>query len=212
MSKTKGVSLVTLENPDPTAGEIVAHVKCIQCHLRPRLGALTRCTQCLQAAAEVDRQSRVSAEKRVSAKADRQAALERLGDAMLEFAATPEGLRFLEIQQAELTAPCNDPKYLEALLARDKDRQIVANEIVLVHHCVLFGRSRLGLTLKDDRNLAKAREVAQKLQGLFESELIFSEDPADQTKLADRTLKQPPKHEFGREKRNLGNRSKRGRG
>jgi hypothetical protein len=29
-----------------------------------------------------------------------------------------------------------------------------------VHHCVLFGRNRLGLTLKNDRDHATAREVA----------------------------------------------------
>jgi len=212
MSKTKGVSLVTLENPDSTAGEIVARDQCAQCHVRPRLGALTRCTQCLQAAAEVDRQSRVAAEKRVNGRAERQAALEKLGDVFLEFASSPEGMRFLEGQQAELTAPSNDPNYLQALQDRDKDRQTIANEITLVHHAVIWGRNRLGLTLKNDRDHAKAREVASKLQQLFEAELRYDADPHDPAKLTDRSQKQTPKHEFGREKRSLVNDIKSPRG
>jgi hypothetical protein len=145
------------------------------------------------------------AEKRVAAKADRQAALEKLGDVFLEFAASAEGMRFLETQQAELTAPSDDPNYLQALQDRDRDRQTVANEITLVHHAVIWGRNKIGLTLKNDRDHATAREVAGKLQHLFEAELRYDADPHDQTQLADRTQKQPPKHAFGREKRSLGN-------
>ena len=114
-------------------------------------------------------------------------------------------MRFLEGQQAELTAPRNDPEYLNAILANEEARKIAANEITLVHHAVLWGRNRIGLTLKDDRNHAKAREVAGKLQQLFEAEFLYEADPHDKTKLADQTQKQPPKHEFGREKRSLGN-------
>lgn len=184
---------------------------CGSCGKHPRLGALSRCIACVRAAADEDRQSRSKAEARVAARADRQVALEKLGDLYLEFATSPEGMRFLEAQQIELTAPNNDPNYLEALQARDKDRQTVANEITLVHHAVIWGRNRIGLTLKNDRDHAKAREVASKLQGLFEAELHYSEDPHDQTKLADRTQKRPPKHEFGREKRSLPSRKAKGR-
>jgi hypothetical protein len=137
--------------------------------------------------------------------AERQAALEKLGDVFLEFAASPEGMRFLESQQAELTAPSNDRRYLETLVARDKDRQSAANEITLVTHAVEWGRNRIGLTLKDDRNHATAREVSATLQKLFEAELRYQEDPHDQTRLAERPQKQAPRHEFGREKRSLGN-------
>jgi hypothetical protein len=132
---------------------------------------------------------------------ERQAALEKLGDVFLDFASSPGGMRFLESQQSELTAPNNDPNYLEAVLGRDMDRQTVANEITLVHHAVIWGRNRIGLTLRDDRDHAKAREVAGKLQQLFEAELRYEEDPHDRTKAAERTQKQPAKHAFGREKR-----------
>jgi hypothetical protein len=178
---------------------------CAICMKHPRLGSLSRCVACVRSAAEEDRQSRSQAEARVSAKAARQAALEKLGDVFLEFASSEEGMRFLESQQTELTAPSNDPKYLETLQDRDKDRQTVANEITLVHHAVIWGRNRIGLTLRDDRDHARAREVASKLQGLFEAELRYDADPHDKSKLADRTQKQPAKREFGREKRSLGN-------
>jgi hypothetical protein len=140
--------------------------------------------------------------------AERQAALEKLGDVFLEFAASPEGVRFLESQQTELTAPSNDPKYRETLEARDKDLRSVANEITLVTHAVEWGRSRIGLTLRDDRNHARAREVSATLQKLFEAELRYQQDPHDQTRLAERPQKQAPRHEFGREKRSLGNEPK----
>jgi hypothetical protein len=145
----------------------------------------------------------------VAAKADRQAALEKLGDAMLQFAGTPEGLRFLEQQQAELVAPRNDPEYLAALQSRDKDREAVANEVTHVHHAVVWNRSRIGLTLRDDRDHAKAREVAGKLQQLFEAKLHYDGDPHEKTNFADRPQNQPPKYEFGREKRSLANEPKR---
>jgi hypothetical protein len=183
---------------------------CSSCGKHPRLGALSRCVACIRAAAEQDRQSRSQAEARVSAKAARQAALEKLGDVFLEFAGSAEGHAFLEAQQAELTAPRNDAKYLEALQSRDKDREAIANEITLIHHAVLWGRNRIGLTLRDDSNHAKAREVAGKLQQLFEAELLYEGDPHDKTKLADRTQKQPPNRTFGREKRSLGNDPKKG--
>jgi hypothetical protein len=166
----------------------------------------------VKAAAEEDRQSRTKAEARVAARGDRQAALEKLGDVFLEFASSAEGARFLEMQQAELVAPRNDPEYLRALEGRDKDRQAIANEVTAISHAVVWGKNRIGLCLKNERDHAKAREVASKLQGLFEAELLYSPDPHDRTQFADRTQKQLPKHEFGREKRSLGKGSKRGRG
>jgi hypothetical protein len=64
---------------------------CGSCGKHPRLGAVSRCSSCLRAAADVDRKSRTDAEARVSAKAARQAALQKLGDLYIEFAASPEG-------------------------------------------------------------------------------------------------------------------------
>ena len=180
---------------------------CAVCRERPPIGALSRCVVCLKGATNADRKNRVEAEARVSAREQRQAGLEKLGDVFLEFAASPEGMLFLEGQQAELTAPRNDPDYLNAILANEEARKFAANEITLVHHAVLWGRNRIGLTLKDDRNHAKAREVAGKLQQLFETELLYEADSHDKTKLADQAQKQPPKHEFGREMRSLGNRA-----
>jgi hypothetical protein len=210
MNKIRAVTLATLGSQDARAKKDVSHELCAQCRDRPRIGTLSRCVVCLKGATNADRKERAEAEVRVSAREQRQAALEKLGDVFLEFASSEEGMRFLEGQQAELTAPRNDPEYLNAILANEEARKVAANEITLVHHAVLWGRNRIGLTLKDDRNHAKAREVAGKLQQLFEAELLYEADPHDKTKLADRTQKQPPKHEFGREKRSIGNEPKKG--
>jgi hypothetical protein len=125
---------------------------CSQCTSRPSFGALSRCEICVKTAAEVDRQSRVAAETRVGARnrareaaepraaAEHQAALERLGQMYMEFAASPEGVRFLEAQQAELTAPRNHD-HVKAALARDKEREVAANETTTVHHWVEWGRN-----------------------------------------------------------------------
>jgi hypothetical protein len=102
---------------------------CSACGKQPRLGALSRCASCVQAAAAVDRQARAAAEVRSQARekiardmaaearadAERQAALERLAALYLEFAASPEGVRLAEAQQTELTAPRNDPQYVATL-------------------------------------------------------------------------------------------------
>src|SRR5262245_61503104 len=81
---------------------------CASCGKHPRLGSLSRCVHCVRASAEEDRQSRLAAEQRVNTRAELQAALERLGDVFLEFATSPEGMRFLEIQQSEnVTASTN---------------------------------------------------------------------------------------------------------
>ena len=177
--------------------------KCSICQERPRLGTLSRCASCLQADANTDRQSRVNAELRVSGRQQRLAALEKLGELYLEFAGSAEGHAFLEAQQAALIAPRNDPEYLNAVLANEKDRQSVANEVSTVHHLVEWGRNTISLALRDDRNHAKAREVSALLQRLFEAGHRYHEDPHDPGKLADRSQKQTPRHEFGREKRSL---------
>ena len=178
---------------------------CAQCRARPRLGALTGAPLAskplLKSTANPGSQQR---RRKVSRRAERQAALERLGDVFLEFASSPEGVKFLESQQTELLAPRNDPEYQKALQDRDKDRETVANEITAICHAVVWGKSRIGLCLKNDRDHASARAVASKLQGLFEAELLYSPDPHDQAQFADRTQKQPAKHTFGREKRSLG--------
>src|SRR5262245_14620693 len=194
---------------------------CTLCRERPRVGALSRCAACVRAAAEIDRQSRATAESRVAtrkrapdaadarAAAEHQAALEKLGQMYMEFAASPEGVRFLEAQQAELTAPRNDHEYVNGAIARDKEREVAANETTIVHHMVEWGRNYLSLTLRNDRDHAKAREVSTILQRLLEAELRYHPDPHDQTRSTEYAQKHPPKHEFGREARTLTNRSKR---
>lgn len=174
---------------------------CVQCNERPRLAALDRCKECIRAAAAQDRDTRTAAETRVSLKAQRQAALERLGDLYLEFAASTEGMRFLEAQQAELVGPRNDPEYLKTVIARDKEREVAANAITTVHHMVEWGRNYVALTLADDRDHAKAKEVSAILQHLFEAEHRYHDDPHDQTKAPDQPQKHAPKHGPGREKR-----------
>ena len=189
---------------------------CIQCRGRPRLAALTRCADCIRAAAEADRQTRQAAESRVAtrksaqevearATADRHAALEKLGELYLQFAASPEGIRLAEAQQAELTAPRNDPAYLQTLEDHEKDRTQVANVTATVHHTVDSGRSWLSVGLTNPRDHAAASEAARVLGRHLEAPVIRHEDPKDAARLADRTQVQPAKHTFGREKRSLGN-------
>jgi hypothetical protein len=151
--------------------------------------------------------ARDAAEARVAA--EYQAALEKLGQMYMEFAASPEGVRFLEAQHAELIGPRNDGEYVKAALARDKEREVAANETTTVHHWVEWGRNYLSLTLRNDRDHAKAREVSAILQRLLEAELRYHPDPHDKTRSADYAQKRPPKHEFGREARTLTNRPKR---
>src|SRR5262245_51095377 len=194
---------------------------CVACEMQPCYRILTRCKVCINATAEADRQARIAAETRVGARkrtqetaearaaAEHQAALERLGQMYMEFAASPEGVRFLEAQHAELIGPRNDGEYVKAALARDKEREVAANETTTIHHWVEWGRNYLSLTLRNDRDHAKAREVSAILQRLLEAELRYHPDPHDKTRSADYAQKRPPKHEFGREKRTLTNRSKR---
>jgi hypothetical protein len=179
---------------------------CSVCGERPRLGGLTRCVECVRASAAADRSSRDRAEARVSAKAVRQAAIEKLADMYSEFAATPEGLRFLEAQQAELTAPrVNDPHRIRDLEAREADRAASANQTAVVHHYIVKGRSKYEIELTNPRDTAAAVEGAERLGRHLEAPVRRHEDPHDATRFADRPQKTPPKHTFGREKRSLGN-------
>ena len=191
---------------------------CIQCRARPRLGALTRCATCVRVAAEADRQSRQAAETRVATRKsareaeerpadERQAALEKIGELYLGFAASPEGIRLAEAQQAELIGPRNDPAYLASLEAHEKDRTQVANVTAAVHHVVDGGRSWLSIGMTNPRDHAAASEAARVLGRHLEAPVIRHEDPKDATRLADRAQAQPAKHTFGREARSLGNRS-----
>jgi hypothetical protein len=167
---------------------------------------LSRCADCLKAAADADRQTRSAAETRVSTKAARQAALEKLGDVFLEFAASTEGMRFLETQQAELTAPrVNDPNRIRDLEAREADRAASANQTAVVHHRISKGRSTYEIELTNPRDTTAAVEGAERLGRHLEVPVRRHEDPHDVTRFADRTQKTPPKHSFGREKRSLGN-------
>ena len=144
---------------------------------------------------------RSAREAEARAAAERQAALERLGEMYLQFAATPEGTRFLEAQHAELIGPRNDHEYVKAALARDKEREVAANEITVVSHMVEWGRNYLALTLRNDRDHARARQVSAILQRLLEAELRYHPDPHDKTTSADYAQKRTPKHEFGRTSR-----------
>ena len=120
----------------------------------PNFATLTRCIGCVRTSAATDREARNHAEARVSAKAARQAALVKLGDMYLEFAASPEGLRFLEAQQAELTAPrINDPNRIRDLEAREADRAASANQTAVVHHYIVKGRSKYEIELTNPRTL-----------------------------------------------------------
>ena len=56
---------------------------CKQCCQRPCLGALSRCGECVRAAAEVDRQSRIAAETRAGARKRAQEEAEVQADAIL---------------------------------------------------------------------------------------------------------------------------------
>jgi hypothetical protein len=176
---------------------------CVQCNERPWLAALDRCKECIRAGAAEDRDTRSAAEARVSQKQQLQTALEAWGDVLLQFAPTPEGQQFLQQQHAELVGPRNDPEYLNALVERDKQREIAANEIAVLHHIVKHGRSHGTVTFKNDRDLAKTRETFRILQSLLETKLYCHADPHDPLTSPVTSQKRPARHEFGREKRSL---------
>ena len=140
------------------------------------------------------------------ATAERHAALEKLGELYLQFAAWPEGIRLAEAQQAELTAPRNGAAYVQTLEGHEKDRTLVANQTAAVHHVVDGGKSWLSVGLTNPRDHARASEAARVLGRHLEAPVIRHEDPKDATRLADRPQAQPARHTFGREKRSLSNR------
>src|SRR5262245_13506741 len=106
--------------------------RCAQCHLRPRLGALSRCGDCVRAAAEADRQTRQVAESRLAGRKRAQEAETRATSehqAELEAAATtilhdPVAIAALEAAGADLLRPINEDRrgYLKRLLANEVDR------------------------------------------------------------------------------------------
>ena len=188
----------------------LSHV-CAQCRVRPCLGALSRCSECIRAAAEVDRQSRVVAETRVEARKRAQETAEAEADAILARDAQllqDLGLHVEALQHCyqELLRPRNDPQYVATLEDHEKDRTQVANVTATVHHTVDSGRSWLSIGPTNPRDHAAASDAARMLRHL-EAPVIRHEDPKDATRLADRSQVQPAKHTFGREARNLNNRS-----
>jgi len=185
---------------------------CIQCRTRPRLGTLSRCGDCVRAAAEADRQSRIAAETRVDARKRAQEEAEARADAILARDAQllqdlGQHVEALQHCYQELLRPRNDPQYVATLEDHEKDRTQVANVTATVHHTVDGGRSWLSIGLTNPRDHARASEAARVLGRHLEAPVIRHEDPKDTTRLADRAQAQPAKHTFGREARSLGNRS-----
>ena len=114
-------------------------------------------------------------------------------------------MRFLETQQAELTAPrTNDPNRIRDLEAREADRSASANQTAVVHHHIVKGRSKYEIELTNPRDTAAAVEGAERLGRHLEAPVRRHEDSHDVKKFADRPQKTPPKHSFGRERRSLG--------
>jgi|RhiMethySRZTD1v2_1073278.scaffolds.fasta_scaffold636537_2 hypothetical protein len=184
---------------------------CKQCCQRPCLGALSRCSECIRAAAEVDRQARVAAETRVGARKRAQEEAEAQADAILARDAQllqdlGQHVEALQHCYQELLRPRNDPQYLATLEDHEKDRTLVANQAASVHHTVDGGRSWLAIGLTNPRDHAAASEAARVLGRHLEAPVIRHEDPKDATRLADRAQAQPARHTFGRETRSLGNR------
>ena len=185
---------------------------CSQCTTRPRLGALSRCGDCIRAAAEVDRRSRVAAETRVDARKRAQETAEAEADAILARDAQllqdlGQHVEALQHCYQELLRPRNDPQYVATLEAHEKDRTQVANVTATVHHVVDGGRSWLSVGMTNPRDHAAASEAARVLGRHLEAPVIRHEDPKDATRLADRAQAQPAKHSFGREARSLKNRN-----
>jgi hypothetical protein len=192
---------------------------CIECLTRPRLASLSRCASCVRAAAELDRQSRVAAEIRLvaSEKSARESAAEAAErEAALETAATailndPVAIAALEAAGADLLQPINEDRrgYLKRVLANESDRASLEAATHRLIHEVEHGKHRFIVEPVNDRHRPAMNEAAEKLQRLLKAPLVRREDPYDQTRFADRSQKQTPRHEFGREKRTLTNRPKR---
>jgi len=191
---------------------------CTACGKHPRLGALSRCASCVQAAAAADRQSRVAAEIRLVASeksaresaAEAHAAAER--QAELEAAATailndPVAIAALEAAGADLLQPINEDRrgYLMRVLANESDRASLEAATHRIIHEVERGRHRFVIEPVNDRHRPAMNQAEEKLQRLLKAPLVRREDPYDASRFADRAQAQPPKHTFGREVRSLGN-------
>ena len=180
---------------------------CSQCRQAPRLGTLSRCRECIAASAELDRQTRSAAEIRVAERADA-ASLERQADALLARDADlmqrlGEHVQAIESCYRELLQPRNDAEYLRTLEQRNEDLNQQANVTERVEHRVVKGKTEIVILPTSPRNTAQGREAAVRVGRLFEVPVRYVEDPHDATRFADRSQKQPARHEFGREARSL---------
>ena len=172
---------------------------CVQCNQLPRLAALDRCKECIRAAAAQDRDTRSAAEARISQKEQRQTALEAWGDLLLQFASTPEGQKFLQQQQTELSLPATIPTTSTRSIARDKQRETVANEVTVLHHIVEHGRSRGAVTFANDRDHAKTERGLAHPPAPPRGEALL---PRGSTRRPDPGFRErTPKRGLGREKR-----------
>jgi hypothetical protein len=183
---------------------------CSACGVRPRLGTLGRCRQCIAASAQQDRQARSDAEIRVAERADA-ANLKRQADALLArdsllMQQLGDHVQALEGCYRELLQPRNDPEYLHALERRNEDLNQQANVTERVEHRVVGGKTEIVIVPTKPRNTALGREAAVRVGRLLEAPVRYVEDPHDASGFADRTQKTPPKHTFGREKRSLSDR------
>ena len=119
--------------------------------------------------------------------------------------ASPEAMAAMEEAAADLLRPSNDRRaQIKELLTNEADRAWIAEHVIAVHHVMDGGRNYVTLGLTNDRDRPAAIELASRAQRLFEAARLHRhEDRRDATRLADRAQKQPPQHEFGREKRSL---------
>lgn len=119
--------------------------------------------------------------------------------------ASPAAIDALTEAAADLMLPSNDRRgYVEKLLGNERDRLEIAAQIIGVHHTESSGRHYVSVGLKNPRNRSIARAVAERMRDLFEAAGLYHHpDPHDQTRFADRTQRQPARHEFGRERRSL---------
>jgi hypothetical protein len=193
----------------PTTPRRLPAELCTQCKLRPRLAALSRCSDCIKAAADAYRQTRQGAETRVATRKRAQEAAEAQADDILARDAQllqdlGQHVEALQHCYQELLRPRNDPQYVATLEDHEKDRTLVANQTATVHHTVDGGRSWLSVGLTNPRDHPAASEAARVLGRHLEAPVIRHEDLKDALRLPDRKQVQPAKHTFGREKRSLG--------
>ena len=118
---------------------------------------------------------------------------------------SPECIEALERAAAELLMGSNlEPREIvRGLLANEGDRQAIERGFALIQHNLENGINTLRVQFAEPRNTADARLIARALQRLSRAPLIFSEDPSDQSRFADRRQSQPGRADFGRERRSL---------